>query len=205
MEKFWTMMQPVAVILLVLAMVGGCQHGRWSESGLMIEGDAKAKKPAHWLVARVQDNYRVWIQQPQVVSYSHCSQKRTSVQMAQLRFPDTYRASGYTGPIEFEGTDANGFISEYRQCKDVITAQVTSGQSIFSQVAGPGSIVVGAWLIRDGLKGSRDNVTNNNNTSAQGGAGGAGGSASNMTNSGNTNIKGPSTTNINSGNTNIMK
>ncbi len=173
MRKLWEMLSPFVVVLVVL-WLAGCEHGRWNETGMMIEGE-KAKQPAHWLVSRVQDNYRVWIQQPQIVTYSHCSAKRTSEEMARLRFPAVYRAGGYTDPIEFEGADTDGFVSQYRQCKEVITAQVTNGQSIFSQVGGPAAIGIGAWLIADGLRDSADrhNTTNNNNTSANGGAGGS--------------------------------
>jgi len=190
MRTYWDMINPLLMIGLLLWLVG-CSHGL-QEVGFAIPD---ARDGVHHIVTRDVASSRWTVNQPHTAGQFHCTTKVSSEEMAVLR-QDGNEHTWYTGCTPTSQMPQHQYA-------------LTSDQSIASLVQGPVSaamiaagVAFAGHQIGRGVGKSGDTVTQQgggaqSNASAQGGAGG---NASNMTNSGNTSIKGPSTTNINSGN-----
>lgn len=170
--------------ILVGLWLVGCSHGL-QEVGFAIP-DAKDK--IHHIVTRDVASSRWSVNQPHTAGQFHCTYKRSSEEMAELR-RDGNEHTWYTGCTP---------TSDIPQHKYAMTGD----QSIASLVQGPVSAAIisagvafAGHQIGRGLKGSGDTV--NNSSSSEGG------NAQNMNNSGNTTTRGD--TNINSHNKNVMK
>lgn len=127
--------------VLLGAIFAGCSHGL-QEVGFVV-----SEEPKHYIVTRDVVSSRFTANQPHTAGQFHCTGKRTSEEMAEMR-QDGNDHTWYTGCLPAE---------DFPQHKYALT----SDQSIGSLLQGPVSAAIlgGALAAGISLSGSETNVT----------------------------------------------